>query len=253
MKNVSLFSILFLGAISFGADVENTQPEEILIPLERAYTPVGFDTNDNIQVTVSGHLPDTCHTVGKTVVEVVSTPAASKVVLHQTAYRYNGGLTCIRVPVPFAKTVDIGIVKTAANYTITSSSGKLDGNYLTIGNLEVKAATSPRQDEKLYAPISETFITTDTGSNVLSMRGEFPLDTMRLKGAPTVEIYRKEKVIVVIVETENTGVKQATTRFAATADLGNSLQGDYLVHIRKMDGQAINFMYRFGGTAEWLR
>ena len=36
-------------------------PEEKVIPIEHVYIPSGFDDNDNVEIVITGFLPNLCH------------------------------------------------------------------------------------------------------------------------------------------------------------------------------------------------
>ena len=82
------------------------RPRIVDMELNKAYIPIGFDDNDNVQVMVTGVFNNTCYRVGPTTVHVDET--TKTIQIRQSAYDY--GFECLQIELPFAQVVNIGLV-----------------------------------------------------------------------------------------------------------------------------------------------
>ena len=207
-------------------------PTSVTVPLHRSYIPIGFDDNDNLQITVEGAFPNTCYKVGAASVEV---DAPSKIIrIEQKAHHYTG--LCFQMLVPFTHTVDLGFVAAGEYAIIDAATG------LNLGDLSVAFAKHSGADDYLYAPISDADIQSspETG-HTLVLRGSF---SDRCTVFREVRVVYGQAVVVVQpivdrVPERNCGGK---TRFLKTVELKEELKGVYLLHVRSMEGSAINKM-----------
>ena len=53
--------IITLFLFTVAALVNASTPTEKLVPVDHIYVPTGFDSNDTVEVVVTGYLPNLCH------------------------------------------------------------------------------------------------------------------------------------------------------------------------------------------------
>lgn len=206
-------------------------PELVSVPIDRTFFPVGFDDNDISQVVITGDLPDTCHKLGPTGVHV---DRVNKVLtVQQRAYKAPG--VCMRVFVPYTSVVNVGILE-AGTYTVEDrASGKI------MGPLTVEVAKTPWQDDYLYAPVADAFVETQGGKRTLVITGSF---TDRCTSLKEVRVEPHKDVIVVqpiaghTDRPHNCGHEKVP--FLRRDALPQVAGGTYLLHVRSMNGQALN-------------
>jgi len=231
LNKLSITLLLFCTAV-----MANTNPKLIDVPLHRTYVPIGFDSNDRIQVVVVGEFPNTCYQVGP---HFVSVDTKNKVIkVKQKAYLYGG--TCLKVTVPFYQVIDAGIVP-VGDYKIEDVNSKK-----RLGLLPVKLATNPGPgpDDFTYAPVTDSIVykNYNTGEKALVLFGTFTNRCMRLKD---VKINYYEDVLVVqpIAETfkdPEVECEGGLFRFKKEVPLKEEASDNFLLHVRAMNGQAIN-------------
>lgn len=211
------------------------RPRVVDMELTKAYIPIGFDDNDNVQVMVTGLFNNTCYRVGPATAHVDE--VTKTIQIHQTAYDY--GFECLQIELPFAEVVNVGIV-TDGNWTVQDSvSGK------RLGGLPIMRAKSAAPDDFLYAPISDAFITKKTGTDIfqLHLEGQFPTTCSRIKEI-MVHYYQDVIVVQPVMEQSEAALendcKGASIRFDHIVDLKAGLKGNYLLHVRSLNGQAVN-------------
>ena len=231
LKISSLAVVLELFSMSSKA----SEPETVEVPLIKAFVPIGFDDNDRAQAMVTGILPDTCYRVGpyQTDIDVVK----KTVSVRQMAYHYPG--ICLDVIIPFAQVTEWGMLKDGNYKVFDSVSGKM------LGQMPINRAKVSEADDYLYAPVADAFIREAGGKHLLSLNGAFSTRCMKLK---EVKIHYYPEVVVVqpIAEMlESRDCKTEKVRFQYEAPLKEGLNGTALLHVRSIDGQAINKLVEF--------
>ena len=231
LMTVFLFFVAAPAKASDGGDY--LMPETVTMELDKAFIPVGFDSNDRIQVTVEGMFPNTCYKIGPYTVHMNETDKSVRI--QQTAYKYFA--PCIQMKVPFVQTIDVGMLGEGAWRIFDAKSERV------LGALPVDLAKTQSADEFLYAPVLEAYVFNDPGTmkEQLALSGTF---TDRCTVLKEVRIHYYPDVIVVqpIAEHLETGrdCGAQLTRFMHTVPLQDGLAGSYLLHVRSMNGQAIN-------------
>jgi len=233
---VSILATIFglLGSIVAMADTisPETTPNTVTVSIQRAFIPQGFDDNDRTQVTVEGFFPNTCYKVGPYATKV--DPMSQTITIQQQAYQYNG--VCLQMLVPFNQTIDLGLVS-AGEYKLTDAA-----KGLALGNLKIDRATKSEADDYLYAPTTDAYITTepDTGLHTLVVKGAF---SDRCTIFEDIKVNYSSDVITVqpiVKHIAGRGCESQKVRFVKTVELKKELTGVYLLHVRSMNGQAIN-------------
>lgn len=223
-----------MGSVTMIADEiqPDTNPNTVTVAIQKAFIPEGFDDNDRTQVTVEGFFPNTCYKVGPYATKV--DPKTRTITIQQQAYHYNG--VCLQMLVPFNQTIDLGII-TAGEYSLRDAA---KGGAL--GALKIDRATKSEADEFLYAPTTDAYITTepDTGLHTLIVKGAF---SDRCTIFEDIKVNYNSDVIVVqpiVKHIAERGCESQKVRFVKTVELKKDLTGVYLLHVRSMNGQAIN-------------
>lgn len=236
MKSLSTLFLLSLICLT-GVNADSllpTTPDTVTVSFNKVYVPAGFDDNDRTQITVEGIFPNTCYKVGPYATKV--DPTTRTITVQQQAYRYQG--VCLQVLVPYYQTIDLGLVP-QGNYKIIDAA-----NGSALSAIRIDTATKSEADEYLYAPMTDAFITTEpeTGLHTLSILGAF---TDRCTVFEDIKVNYTEDVIVVqpiVKHIVARNCAQEKTRFVKTLQLKDGLTGMYLLHVRSMNGQAINKM-----------
>lgn len=222
---------------------EFLQPAIVDIIPDRIFAPLGFDDNDNAQVILDGRFPNTCYKIGPTQLRIDN--ETHKIYVRQQAFFYPGAW-CAEVSVSYAQTVNLGILS-PGKYDIIID--QRDRSAATATSLPIAVATSVGPDDHLYAPITDAHIQRGTGlvggdeekiAPSLVLNGYFSSSCMTFQ---TVNVnVRPNNVIEVlpIVEMRDMGCTQITTDFSVIVALDKVPPGRYLIHIRSLNGQAIN-------------
>jgi len=209
---------------------------ETTVRLSKAFIPIGFDDNDHTQVVVSGILPDTCYRLGSYNVKI---DESKQVVYVQQMANVRLG-PCLDVIIPFSETINVGTLKEGNYSVVDSASGG------TLGVLPVARSTTPAIDDYLYLPLIDASVRTDSAKHsFLQLDGKFSDRCTRYKKSL---IHYYKDVIVVQPIVEHIGALRCghePNRFQITEPLADGLKGTYLLHVRSMEGQAINKFVEF--------
>lgn len=210
----------------------------------RVFIPPGFDDNDNAQVVLKGNYPNTCFKTAPATAQVDR--VAKKIVIQNQAY-YNQSCWCLFVLVPYVQSVDIGILE-AGSYSLFLEDKQK--NLHPAGTLPVAIGTGPGQDDFLYAPIEDAFVNPTTSGapspRTLTLTGTFTSDCMSIKEVRT--FYRAQNVIEVLPMLDiKSGVacKDTSVPFQRVVKLNVPWSGSTLIHVRSMNGKAINKVVEF--------
>ncbi len=231
MKSVFLVLVASALATPVSAMVgfDNT-PSVVPTQLAKAYVPEGFDDNDNVQFVAEGVFKNGCYRFAKMAVDVDDTHHTIK--LTPTAYKYTGA--CLMVLLPFDRVVDVGLLK-QGTYTVV-----LQPNEQDLGRIDVAAAKTADADDYLYAPISQAYFKTGVDGKKILMSGNFPTSCMKLQ---TVQVHQQKDVLVIqpIAEIDaSVKCEDGQFPFETAVDVSDLKKGRYLIHVRSLNGKAVN-------------
>jgi len=213
---------------SVSALSSTNQPVSVSVPLRGIFSIDGFDDNDRVQINVQGTLPTTCFKVAKSEAKVDVTRHIIR--LNEQAFLYQG--SCLRIPTTYHDVINVGIVE-AGKYTVVDDhSGK------TLGEISIAKSNRPEADDFLYAAVGDAYLSHDEGGSAVVLTGEFSDSCTSFQDAKF--SYTKDSIIVQpIVERSGENCQAGTFTFRKQFALP-SLTGQYLLHVRSMNGQAIN-------------
>lgn len=239
------FSVLSLGA----AHAQNHFPPYLITsPVETVYVPVGFDDNDNVEVILYGHLYNNCVKVGPATATVSEQTKTITVKAQSWSY-YHQSCEGQEMYNPFTQPIQVGPLK-AGSYQI-----KIEGRPEAKSTaLVVTPHTKSTPDDFLYAPVEELSISEDFERKIqsLTLSGEFldqPNGCVVLNRIET-KVVSENVIVVLPIAEQQFGVKcsdlSVSSRFKKTVKIPGFLSGKYLIHVRVLNGQSLNRIYRLG-------
>jgi len=243
-----------LGLTIASARADITSPEKIRIAPDKVFAPTGFDDNDNAQIVLSGAYPNSCYKVGQ--VSAAVDEVTRKIRVRNEAYHYDSSW-CLMVMVPWSQTVNLGMVS-PGDYEVEFEQE--DGVAVANEKLGVSKATSSAGDEFLYAIVDEvsvetaekpaegitTHATVRTDAKAITIAGHLPSSCAKLKEVKVIHKNKDVFELLPIVEVpENLMCQPMLRPFKTRVDLGAATKGEALVHVRSLNGQAINRVVRF--------
>jgi hypothetical protein len=193
--------------------------------------PKGFDSNDPVEVVISGTLPDLCHRNPS--YEIVR---EGQTFLIQLSAYYVPGENCERLSLPFMQRVNLGMLP-AGTYEV-----KLMDFKKTVSRLSVKVteASSSLQDNFNYGNVMGLREIREQGR--IELIGTNPIDCLEFE---YLETKVQSNVIVFLPHFREAGECHAVPKsFSIFYELPPSLDTkELLFHVRVMDGRSFNYIY----------
>lgn len=233
MKKLVAFLVL-VPALVWAVEQIDYAPSEVFVP-------VGFDDNDNTQVVLDGIFPNTCYKVSEPSVEVDKTNKKIQIV---DKALYHKGSVCLYMLVPYFKTVNLGVLPEAQyDVEIRDASGR----FVKAASVNVAKATTSNPDDYLYAPVEEVVVDQSGAAPKLILRGNFTQSCLRVKEVKVSFHKDPNNVMVVqpIAEEDGSVCKEVSKPFVERIELDEALSGKTLIHVRSLNGQALNRMINF--------
>ena len=232
-------SLKIIGMLFFLWSLQ-AQAQELKVPrllevgVSDVFIPQGFDDNDNAQVIVEGYFSNTCYKLGPIKVEY----RQDRIKITPQAYFYHG--PCLQVMVHYVQEINLGILK-AGNYVLDiPSNGSKE-----MHSLSIVPSTNIGPDDYLYAPIESAQVLSKETPTV-RLQGVFSNSCMSLDRV----IVRPESGHVVallpIAKYEKDGpCLDALIPFHKDVQIEEPLKGRTLLHIRSLNGHAVNLIEDF--------
>ncbi|MGE3608354.1 MAG: hypothetical protein AB7I27_02110 [Bacteriovoracaceae bacterium] len=200
----------------------------------KVYAPQGYDTNDSVEVVVSGRLPDMCHRNPS--FEVNKTGNHFKITLF--AYYVPDIQGCKQISVPYSEVVNLGMLD-KGDYQVSLQGVS---NTDKPAKLKIIEATSSLIDDFKYGNVMG--IKEDEAGRGIELVGTNPVSCLKFESMETII---QNNVIVFKPHFKEEGeCKEDPTPFAIRYEvpyLENSPRG-VLLHVRVMNGRSYNYLYR---------
>ena len=222
-------AILAAPIMAFAVDVIDYAPATV-------FAPIGFDSNDNAQLILDGTFPNTCYKVGEANVKVDKTHM--RIEVRDTALHYKGGV-CLYMLVPYFKTVNLGVLSEGKYELVVMAK---DGTATRAGSMDVSKATTTEPDDYLYAPVEEATMDQAGTEPLLTIRGSFTKSCYRIKEVRVMTFTTPNSMIEVlpIAEEDGSVCRDEQRSFEEKVVIKNAPTGRTLLHIRSLNGQAVN-------------
>lgn len=217
---------LFVSLSSFAAsELVGIHPSQVHVPL-------GFDSNDKVEVIVTGLLPDTCHRRPTGQVKL----QGQDIIVDMKADKVSGrGVYCIKAMVPYMVSVPVGQMP-EGSYNVM-----IETDHAKSHKLQVDSPSSASIDNFTYANVTNVKKTQNGG---LLISGEHPSNCMVLEKVEIIPNETKDTMSVLpIVSKTGDECNLVMTPFSVEVPFNVATSGDVVFHVRKIDGTAINFRW----------
>lgn len=233
---------LTLGLQSASADSFPKLVEKVNLAPEHVFVPQGFDDNDEAEITIAGSFPNTCYRSGKATAQVDRT---AKTIVIKNEDNFFTSCWCLFVLVPYVKTIPVGMLPTGT-YTVLVE--QTNGERIRQSSLSVAVSANNGPDDYLYPLVEDAKVETQGEGKPakLTLSGQLPSECMELDEVRVA--YRAPNVIEVlpIAKIENEAdCGQKKREFRKEVLLSPPWKGATLVHIRSLNGQALNKVATF--------
>lgn len=202
------------------------------IPSDNIFLPFGYDSNDNVEIVVTGTLPNSCYKAPS--VKLEKSDDTISVFLMANNYSLNDGL-CREIKIPFTKTISLGVMKEGTYRVIINENTPEE----FIGILTVSPSNGDQVDSFIYANVD--FIRKNFDKDQVELKGTNPVDCFELD---RVEVYDNGvdtyAVLPILKQTKETCLPN-TKPFSYVVDLPQTLKNfPILIHVRSMNGRSVN-------------
>lgn len=219
-------------------------PVLVRAPVEKVFTPFGFDDNDDSEVVLHGHFPNSCYKVGPA--KATTDVATRTIYVDAHSWRYPGAI-CTQMIVPFTQTIKLGPVP-VGEYQIKV----IDRPNASALPLQVTSARTRNPDDYLYAPVENISIEkASNGQRKVVLEGSYPYTFIGcMKIVEVRERLTPGQVIVVqpiaqMFENDaDCTDQQNSKKFRVEQILSDVHEGaEYLAHVRVLEGQSLNRIF----------
>lgn len=222
---MKLMSIILL----FSSLLYAGTPRKVVLPIDNIYIPNGFDSNDSVEVIISGYLPNLCHKNPMTEFTINQNKIAIKV----TALKYDkSNPFCPEMVVPFLTSVKLGVLA-KGKYSILINNKKSDTLFVEESSLSAK-------DNHIYGYISYIDQSSLKDNNI-TIKAYNISDCMQLD---RVEIYNNGKntySILPIMKQIRDFCPMKMVPYEFNVKIPSVLKTKkVLLHVRSIDGNSVN-------------
>lgn len=231
----TLKKLVVLAIVALAAAANASTPIEKMVPVDHVYIPSGFDSNDNVEVVVTGFLPNLCH----------KSPAAKvvmnggKVDIKMTSLYYHASNPyCPEMVVPFTKTVSLGVMdKGLYDITVNGRSP-----WQLKENIKIAESTSNAVDEFNYAYVQ--YIDKEVGDNNVALKGYNPSDCFILDEITHVSNKKDAYSVLPKMKQIREFCPMKMIPFSYDWEVPTEVPSQkVLIHVRTMDGNSVNTIF----------
>lgn len=201
-------------------------------PVKHLYVPEGFDSNDSVEVVVTGTFPNPCYSRNKVDVHVEDDVIDIAVTGIAPDHKLIGSRACPDMAVPFKEVVTVGNLQ-GGEYKINVNDGALKDKVM------VKEATSSAVDDHIYAAIE--WIEKKSADQVVLHGWRYSpcleLDRIEVmsNGKDTFSMLPIMKQV-----SDFCPMKGMPVSFNAKVNLRSLKMNQPLLYVRTMDGKSVN-------------
>jgi hypothetical protein len=226
-----IFTILLLVIGNVFASV----PVEKMVPVDYLYSPAGFDSNDNVEVVVTGFMPNLCHQTPEASVKFSNN---GDIELEVTSLYYDKtNPFCPQMIVPFKLTVSLGLLD-AGSYNIVANKNS-NKRKAVKSTLIVTESISNAIDTYHYAYV--TNVLDKTGSHTVKLTGYNPSDCFVLDKIESISNGKDTFSVLPKMKQINDFCPRKMVPFSYEFEVPKTLKKNaILIHVRTMQGKSIN-------------
>lgn len=228
---VSLFFFIF------ALNLQAKSPVETIVPIEDVFTPIGFDSNDNSEVVISGWLPNLCYKSPKAKLKFIK----NKINIEVKALKSKSSICIQTTPemiVPFIETVDLGVLD-PGQYQITVNGSS---PYTKNSSILINESSSHAIDDFIYANVH--YIEQKIDSQLISLKGFNPSDCFVLDEVKFVSNGINTYSVLPLMKKVRDFCPMKLVPFSYDIKVPDELNGpSILLHVRSMDGNSVNTLF----------
>lgn len=216
------------------SSLASAEQEDVAIGLSNVFVPKGFDSNDNVEIVVAGELPNTCYLRPRGDVKV----SDGHVYVEMRATKITDPNTlCITAIVPYMVTIPLASLGEGA-YDILVNSG-LASELST--SIQIDQANSSSINNFTYANVTNVDYKVD--NHEVTISGVHPSSCMEIDRVEIIVNQTNDTFSVLPILKQTLEICDRMIKpFSYTVALPKPQKNQELVHIRKIDGTALNYL-----------
>jgi hypothetical protein len=230
MKNLFVL-LLLIANVAFAGN-----QTEMYVPTDDIYVPKGFDSNDNVEVVVTGFLPDLCYHSPQA--KVIKTEGKNIIIEVKALYKTDMNGACPEVIVPFTETVEVGVLD-KGDYNLIVNQGQPTSlnTPLAVGD-----SFSPYIDDFVY--LSVDYVKKDYKNRIVTIHGWNPSDCFVLDQVKIISNDKDTLSLLPILKQVRDFCPMKMTPLNVEVEIPNILEKQkILLHVRSMEGKAYNTIF----------
>lgn len=228
MKNKMILTAIFMASMS------NAGAEVALAPVKHLYVPTGFDSNDSVEVVVTGTFPTPCYSRNTVSVEV----KGDQIAIEIDAIRRDTKSACPQMQVPFKEVVALGNLQGGIYELVVNN--KLNDS------LNVSEASSNSVDDHLYAAIDQL---EHKGGDDYVLKGWRYSNCVDLDRVDVVSNGKDTLSVLPVMKqlSRFCPMKGMPVAYEVKLDVKALQTKEPLIHVRTMDGKSYNTILNLEG------
>lgn len=239
MKFKSLWWVACFSVGSFASSVFASAPV-VRVSTQTVFVPKGFDDNDQVTIVLDGYLPSSCYRIDRT--EKVVNQEARTVKVTQFARVYPG--PCLLMLVPFTVELSLGVLP-HGDYEIEANDGHLKRS------LNIVSSTNSGPDDYFYAPIDKARVERGASGNYHAvLEGRFTNSCMSLGEVRTTYSGPTIEVLPIMEVADRSDCHPQEVPFSKIIPINYLLPQRYLLHVRSLNGKAVNTVFSVFDTGD---
>lgn len=212
----------------------NINASIVTIDAKSIHVPLGFDSNDDAEVGVVVDLPDTCHR--RPFGEVKYDGENITINVKAEKITPTNGNFCIQALIPTLVSVSIGKLF-EGNYKVIVNENQGNQKW---SSLKVASPGMGSIDDYTYANV--TNIKKSADGSMVYLEGYHPSPCMEIERIELIVNEAKDTISVMPIVTQTQDVcEQVIKPFTHAINLKNLAANEIVLHVRKIDGRAINY------------
>ncbi len=222
MKQILFASLMMMSISSVYAQLDVTAAQ-----VKHLYVPTGFDSNDSIEVVVTGNLPNPCYSRNTVSVDVKD----DLINIHVSVLKREEKLNCPAMQVPFKEVVSVG--------NLQGGEYNINVNGVLNDTLKVAEAESGAVDDHLYAAIDNL---EHKGGDNYVLHGWRYSTCIDIDKVEVISNGKDTLSVLPIMKLLSDFCPMKLTPVAYPVKLGARLMkmSQPLIHVRTMDGKSFN-------------
>lgn len=223
------FLAIMIMMISFAAKIQAYHMQAV--PVDNIFAPNGYNSNDNVEVVVSGFLPNLCYRD----LEIVPQVDGNQVKIRVQAKSYDGpGIGCADVIVPFIENVKIGLLDQGDYDVIANNDRKVP--------LYVEEFSDDAIDDEFLANVES--IEKNIDSRIIKLKGHNPSDCYEFDRFDVsdngIDVYSVKPIMKKVRDFCPMKMIPFELNYEVPQDL---MSNRILIHVRSMYGQSVNSLF----------